>query len=427
VKILIKQGRVVDPDSGIDGVGDLLISEDRIEKVGARINVRADKVFDAAGKIVMPGIVDMHVHLREPGREDKETIATGTAAAAAGGVTSVLAMPNTTPAMDSPASILLAKEAIARGAQVRVYLAGALTRERKGKVLCSYTALRRAGAIAFTDDGSAVADAAAMARVMEQAKKSGGLVICHCEDKELSGHGVVNRGIVATRMGLRGISSESEYSCVARDLKLAKKTGARVHIAHVSCRESVALIAEAKKQKVRVTAETAPHYLTFTDTDVLKFDTNMKMNPPLRSAADRAALREGLRSGTIDCLASDHAPHTESEKDIEFDRAEFGIIGLETELSACIGALVDGGVLTWPQLVEKLCVNPSRILGLRAGTLAPGSPADIAIVDPAQEYVLRKEDIVSKSKNSPFIGRKLRGRVCHTFVAGRLVYALPRA
>ncbi|MFA4988013.1 MAG: dihydroorotase [Candidatus Omnitrophota bacterium] len=420
--ILIKGGRVVDPANKIDAPMDILVDDGKISRVAANIDIQADSVIDASGKIVAPGMVDMHVHLREPGREDKETVATGTHAAAKGGVTSVLAMPNTIPAMDCPEHVGLLKEIIKRTAKINVFICGTITQDRLGKELSGIEELKKSGVCALSDDGDSVDDDKLMFRALEEAGRAGILTICHCEDKALSGKGVINLGFNSTRLGLRGISNESEYKRIARDIDLAGKAGVPVHIAHVSCRQSIEIIAEAKKKGIRVTCETAPHYFSFTDEALLGYDTNMKMNPPLRSPEDLKAVKKGLKDGIIDAIASDHAPHTENEKDIEFERAAFGKIGLESGLAVSVVELIDQSVLTWPEFIQKAALNPSRILGINKGTLSVGADADIMIVDAGKEFVLEKKNIVSKSKNSPFIGRKVKGLVEHTICNGKLVF-----
>ena len=424
MKILIKGGRVVDPANNIDGTMDILVENATISKVAKNISEGADKIIDAAGKIIMPGIVDMHVHLREPGREDKETIASGTKAALRGGVTSVLAMPNTIPAIDSSEHVKLLQGIVEKTAQVNVFIAGAITIDRKGTVLADIARLKAAGAIAITDDGASIDSDKIMLEAFKIAKKEKILVICHSEDKQLSASGVVNLGLTSTRLGLRGISQESEYKRIQRDIELAQNAGAPVHIAHVSCKESVEIIARAKKQAVVVTCETAPHYFALTQEAVLGYDTNMKMNPPLRSKDDAVAIKQGLKDGTIDAIASDHAPHTENEKEIEFDRAEFGVIGLETELAIAVTELVHTGLLAWGQLAQKMSLNPARILGINKGTLSITADADIIIVDPDKEWVIEKEGFVSKSKNSAFVGKKVKGIVEYTICGGRIAHTL---
>lgn len=421
--LLIKSGRVIDPANGLDAVRDILIEDGRIVKVAGQLQTAAGSVIDASGTIVIPGLVDMHVHLRQPGREDKETVASGTAAALKGGVTRLLAMPNTEPAIDAPEAVRLLNQIIAQSATAKVSVCGALTVARAGRQLTDFSGLKAQGAIALSDDGASVDNQDLMQQALEEARRNNLPVICHCEDVVLSHQGVVNLGLVSTRLGLRGVSAESEYRRVERDIALAQKAGATVHIAHVSCRRSVELIAAAKKQGVKVTAETAPHYFTLTEEAVLDYDANMKMNPPLRSHDDRQAIRQGLADGTIDAIASDHAPHTENEKEIEFERAEFGVVGLETELSVAITELVATGVLGWPSLVEKMVHNPSRILGLPQGGLRPGADADIVVLDPDAEWVVSKDTLIAKSKNSCFLGRRLKGVVAYTICAGEVAYA----
>ncbi len=420
--LLIKNGRVIDPANKIDAVMDILIEDNKISKVAKNIQVKAETIIDAENKIVAPGIIDMHVHLREPGREDKETVASGTAAAAKGGVTTVLAMPNTQPAMDCPKSVELLQKIIDKDAKVNVLVCGAITKGRLDQELTDILALKKSGVYALSDDGASVDNDDLMLEALKKAKQARVLVICHCEDKKLSGKGVINSGFNSTRLGLRGISNESEYKRVKRDIELAEKAGTCVHIAHVSCHESVEIIAKAKKKGIKVTCETAPHYFALSEDDIVDYDTNMKINPPLRTKEDIAAIKAGLKDGTIDAIASDHAPHTENEKDIEFDRAEFGKIGLESGLAISIMELIDKKILSWPELIEKLAVNPARILGIDSGVLSIGAAADIIIVDADKKFVLDKKSIVSKSKNSPFIGRTLKGTVEYTIFNGKVVY-----
>jgi dihydroorotase len=422
MKILIKNGKVVDPANNLDEVCDILIDGQKISKVAKGIRNGADETIDASGLIVMPGIVDMHVHLREPGREDKETVATGTTAAACGGVTSVLAMPNTNPAIDSLEAAEKLKRIIDGSAIANVFICAAITKGRQGKELTDIPRLKGAGTVAVSDDGSSVDDDALMLEAFRHAKEAGVVMVCHSEDRSLSANGVVNAGFTSTRLGLRGISKESEYQRIERDIALAQKAGAGVHIAHVSCRESVDIIRDAKKKGIKVTCETAPHYFSLDESAVLDYDPNKKMNPPLRGKADVNAIKEGLSDGTIDAIASDHAPHTENEKEIEFDRAEFGVVGLETELGASIGELIDTGLMDWAGLVKKLSQNPAKILGIDKGTLSAGSDADIVVVDPDKEWLVEKKALHSKSKNSAFLGRKLKGKAVYTVCAGKVVY-----
>ncbi|MBL7092201.1 MAG: dihydroorotase [Candidatus Omnitrophica bacterium] len=422
MRLLIKSGRVVDPANRRDGIYDILLENAKIRKIAKNIRCVGAETIDAKGKLVMPGLVDMHVHLREPGREDKETIATGTLAALKGGITSVLAMPNTTPAIDCAENAQLLRRLIQKSAKANVFIAGAVTKERRGQELTDIAKLKEEGALAITDDGASVDSDGLFLEALKKAKENKLLVICHSEDKSLSNRGVVNLGIISTRTGLRGISSESEYKRAQRDIALAQEAKTAVHIAHVSCKESVEAIGAAKKRGLKVTAETAPHYFALTEDALLGFDTNMKVNPPLRSQEDVRAIKQGLKSGIIDAIASDHAPHTENEKDIEFDRAAFGAIGLETELAVAITELVQTGVLDWAELVKKLAANPAKILGIDKGTLGVGCDADIIVVSPDKEWLVKKEDFLSKSKNSPFIGKTLKGVVEYTICGGKIVY-----
>jgi len=423
-KILIKNGRVVDPANKLDEVLDILIENGKISKVAKNIKNGAGETIDATGKIVMPGIVDMHVHLREPGREDKETIASGTRAALKGGVTSVLAMPNTNPAIDSPENVRLLQGIIKKDVRNNVFISAAITKGRQGRECSDIAALKKAGAIAITDDGNSVDDEKVFLEALKKALREKMLVISHCEDKSLSNNGVVNLGFISTKLGLRGIPKESEYKRVERDIRLAQETGVAIHIAHISCKESVEIIAQAKKEGIKVTCETAPHYFALSEEDVVGYDTNMKINPPLRAREDLAAIKEGLKNGIIDAIASDHAPHTENEKDIEFDRAEFGKIGLESGLAVSVTELIEGKIINWPELVRKMALNPAKILGIDKGSLSVGSAADIVIVDADKEFVLAKEGIISKSKNSPFIGRSFKGLVLYTVCGGEIAYKL---
>ena len=422
MSILIKNGRVIDPANNIDTVLDILIDGNLISQVAKNIITQPDSIIDATNKIVAPGIVDMHVHLRQPGREDKETVATATAAAAKGGVTTVLAMPNTQPPIDCPQNVELLKKIIQKDAKIDVLTCGTITMGRLGQELSDIEALKKSGVYAISDDGSSVDNNELMCEAFKKAKQAGLLTICHSEDKKLSGKGVINLGFNSTRLGLRGISNESEYKRVARDIELAEKAGACVHIAHVSCKESVEIIAAAKRRGVKVTCETAPHYFALTEEDIVDYDTNMKINPPLRTQKDVDAIKAGLKNMVIDVIASDHAPHTENEKDIEFDRAEFGKIGLESGLAVSIIELIDKKILSWLELFDKLAVNPARILGISKGRLSVGAVADIIIVDADKEFILEKKSIVSKSKNSPFIGKKVKGSVEYTIYNGKVVY-----
>jgi dihydroorotase len=419
VKYLIKNGRIIDPASSIDAVSDLLIADGKIEKIGSDLTEKADEIIDAAGKIVAPGLVDMHTHLREPGREDKETILTGTRAALKGGYTSICCMPNTEPAIDGAETARIVKDIIKKDALCNVYIIGAITKARGGKELTDFKGLQKEGAVGLSDDGSSVEDENIFSSALKEAKRHGLVIVEHCEDTKLSSGGVINQGFIATKMGLRGSSRQSEYERIRRDIELAKKSDSKLHIAHVSCKESVEIIRKAKKDGVRVTAETAPHYFTLTEECCVTYDTNTKMNPPLRTKDDVEAIKAGLKDATIDAIATDHAPHTDAEKDVEFDFAPFGIIGLETALSLSVMELVDKNIISWKELIEKMSFVPARILGLDRGTLKKGAAADIVIIDPEGGYIYKKASILSKSKNSPFIDWKLKARAVAVFVGGK--------
>jgi len=423
MKILIKNGRVIDPGNNIDDIRDILVDNTRIARIGKGLTNGPDKTIDAAGKIVLPGFVDMHVHLREPGREDKETVATGTLAALRGGVTTVLAMPNTTPAIDSAETARLIASIIRDTARNRVMICGSITKNRAGRELTDIARLKKEGVIAVSDDGSSVDSPDILLKAMKKAREQKMLVICHCEDKAMSAGGVMNLGANSTRLGLRGISNESEYKRIQRDIMLAQKAKCSVHIAHVSCAESIEIIAKARKKGVKVTCETAPHYFSLTEEAVLDYDTNKKMNPPLRTAKDRDAVRRGLVDGVIDVIASDHAPHTVAEKEIEFDRAEFGVTGLETEIGVAVTYLVHSGLLSWSELVRKMALNPAKILGIDKGTLGANKDADIIIVDPEAGWTVNAADFASKSKNSCFLNERLKGKVVKTLYRGTVAYS----
>jgi len=421
MKYLIKNGRVIDPADKIDEFSDVFIAEGKIERIGKNLNVKPDEVIDAKDRIVAPGLVDMHVHLREPGREDKETMRSGTRAALKGGFTSVACMPNTEPPIDNPKIVKLVRDIIKKDALCNVFIISAITKGREGKVLADFDQVKKTSLAAVSDDGACVEDANLMLKALKECKKSHLLLIDHCEDTKISSGGVINKGFVSTKMGLRGIPKEAEYKMVKRDIELAKKASTNIHIAHVSCKESIDLIRKAKSDGIKVSAETAPHYFSLTEDCCVTYDTNTKMNPPLRTTGDVNAIKEALSDGTIDAIATDHAPHTDSEKGVEFDFAPFGVIGLETALSLAAVELVERGALSWPDAILKMSTNPARILGLDKGGLKTGGQADIVIIDPNKEYVYEEESIESKCKNSPFIGWRLKAKVTHVFVAGELV------
>ena len=418
---LIKNGRVIDPANKVDETLDILISGGKIEKIGKGLSASSAQVIDAKGKIVAPGLIDMHTHLREPGREDEETVRTGARAAIKGGYTTVTAMANTEPAPDNAERVKNLKKIIDADAAAEVLIVGAITKERAGRELADFNAMKREGALAVSDDGSSVEDAGLMQEALKNAAEEGLLLIAHCEDIALSQKGVVNKSFISTKMGLRGISKESEYWRISRDIELAKRASAAIHIAHVSCKESVDIIRKAKRTGIKVTAETCPHYFSLTEDCCVTYDTNMKMNPPLRTKEDLEAIKKGLSDGTVDVISTDHAPHTDSEKDVEFDFAPFGIIGLETALSLAVMELVDTKVISWSDLIRRMSSEPAKILNIPKGSLKEGNAADIVVIDPAAEYLYSKDSVVSKSKNSPFINWKLKARALHVFTSGKLI------
>ena len=427
MSILIKGGRIIDPSRNFDKVGNILIEKGTIKSYPEDIKKlekdSAIKVIDAGGKIVAPGLVDLHVHLREPGYEHKETIRTGCESAAAGGFTSIVCMPNTNPINDN-ASVTeyIMLKARTEGV-VNVYPLGAITKGENGETLAQIGEMYEAGCVGVTDDGMPVMNSKVMRHAMEYVKAFGIPVISHCEDLNLSGNGVMNEGDTSTLLGLSGIPSASEDVMVSRDITLAELTGTHLHICHVSTVGSVRLIRAAKTRGVRVTAEAAPHHFTLTDKAVAEYDTNAKMKPPLRSEIDREAVREGLRDGTIDVIATDHAPHSEDEKMVEFDQAPFGIVGLETALPLSL-KLVEDGVLTLNEMIAKLTHLPSAVINIRKGALNPGDQADIVIFDPERKVKIDRERFRSKSKNTPFNGWDLKGVVLYTIVNGNIVYSV---
>jgi dihydroorotase len=416
---------VVDPISETASPSDVLVRGDRVEAIGP--GLKADgriAEFDVSECLVCPGLMDMHVHLREPGREDKETIETGTKAAVRGGFTAVACMPNTEPALDNHGAIAFVVERAMSCGSCEVMPVGAITIGRQGKTLTEMFDLAAAGAVAVTDDGDPVVDSGVMRRAFEYASMASLPVISHCEDKGLSRSGVMHEGAVSTRIGLAGIPSAAEEVMVARDIRLAALTGARLHVTHVSSASSVAMIRDAKARGVRVTADVTPHHLALTHEAVSDYNTSTKINPPLRTEEDRAALLEGLRDGTIDCVATDHAPHTEIEKDCEFDRAPFGAIGLETAVGVVFTYAVHGGCLTAEQAVSRMSSAPAKALGLEeARVLSAGGRADITVIDPVKSWTVDTGRFESKSRNSPFSGYKLQGAAVLTVVEGRIAFA----
>jgi dihydroorotase len=424
--ILLKGGRVIDPANGRDGAFDLLIDGGRIARVGRGLPVDgADVVEIPSGLVVCPGLIDMHVHLREPGQEHKETVATGAAAAVAGGFTAVACMPNTSPVNDNAGVTAYILRKAAEAGLARVYPIGAVSRGQSGEQLADLAELKQAGCVAVSDDGRPVATALLMRRALEYTTMLGMPVIEHCEEPSLKGDGVAHEGIHASALGLRGIPGEAESIMAERDIALAGLTGGTVHVAHMSARQTLEAVRTGKARGARVTCEVTPHHFVLTDEQLVRpipYDTNTKMNPPLRSAADRDAMLQGLADGSIDAIATDHAPHHFDEKRVEFDRAPFGITGLETAVSLCLDRLVHAGVLGLPRLIELLSVNPARILGVAGGSLAEGAPADITILAPDRPVVVSAAAMRSKSKNTPFDGWSLTGGVAATIVGGKMVH-----
>ncbi len=420
--LLIEGGRVIDPSQGLDRVTNLLVEEGRIEAYDVSPG-HAQQVIDARGKIVSPGLIDMHVHLREPGREEDETIATGTAAALAGGFTSVACIPNTEPPIDTRASVEFIQHQAARADNCHVYVVACVSKNREGKELAEIGQLVAAGAVAFSDDGAPVFDPELMRRAFEYCLMFDRPVLNHAEVLELTRGGVMNEGLVSLVLGLPGMPAAAEDVMTSRDIALAEATGGRLHIMHVSTAGSIALIRRAKERGVRVTTEVCPHHFTLTDESLRTFDSNFKMSPPLRTKADVEACREALRDGTIDVICTDHAPHAAEKKMQELDRAPFGIVGLETCLGLVSTELIQTGLLDWPTALAKLTINPARVLGIDRGTLALGQPADITIIDPEVRWRVEPVRFRSKSKNSPFGGRELIGRADTVIVDGRVKFA----
>jgi len=422
MKQLIKGGRVVDPANGIDGRKDILVEGKIISQVADQLEVSGEVVvIDAENMIVTPGLIDMHVHLREPGQEYKETILSGSRAAAAGGFTAVACMPNTNPVADNKAVVRFILDQAERVGLVKVYPIGSITKGCQGEELAEIGELKEAGVVALSDDGHPVVNSEIMRRALEYARMFNLTVIDHCEDPNLVAEGYMHEGYTATVLGLRGIPSAAEEVMVARDIVLAELTGSPVHIAHISTAGSVRMVREAKKRGVSVTAEATPHHFTLTDEAVIGYDTATKVSPPLRSAEDREAVLEGLKDGTIDVIATDHAPHAREEKEVEYAYAPNGLVGLETAVPLVVSRLINPGVLSWSQAVAKLTVNPAKVLNLSAGTLSVGAPADLTIIDPEKEAVVDPDKFYSMGKNTPFKGWKLKGWPVLTMVNGQIV------
>ena len=415
--LVVKNGRVIDPANNVDEVRDVFVVDGKIATTAAK----DAEVIEAAGKIVTPGLIDMHVHLREPGRSDKETFATGTLCAARGGFTSVVCMPNTTPAADNAGTIAFMKQRAAEAACVNVFPTGAITKELKGEELAPIGSLKKAGVVAITDDGHCVQNNELMRRAVEYAKMFDLPLLDHCQDYNLVADGVMNEGHWSAALGLRGWPSIGEDVIVARNILIAEQVDWHIHCQHISSARSVELIRQARKRGVKISGEACPHHFTLTEECVKRYDTNYKVNPPLRTERDRDALLAGLADGTLEIIGSDHAPHCSYEKEVEFDFAPFGIIGLETELALSL-ELVRKKVLNLRALVEKFTVNPARLLRLKEGTLSIGTDADITIIDPEREWTYDVTQSASKSRNTPFHGWKLRGRALATIVKGKVVW-----
>ena len=420
MELLIKNARIVSPADGLDREnGDILVRDGKIAAIGKDL-VTDGEVIDASGLTAVPGLVDMHVHLRDPGQTQKEDILTGCRAAAAGGVTSLLCMPNTVPTVDNAETVRYIIDK-AKNADAKVYVAASITKGLKSEAPTDLTELREAGAVGLSDDGRPVENTKFLSDAMKLAPKLGMTVVAHCEDLFLADGGKINKGEVSEALGVRGLPAAAEDCGTAREIALAAAENVPIHICHVSTRTSVALVRDAKRRGVKVTAETAPHYFSLTERELLKRDADYRMNPPLRTADDVKAIIEGLRDGTLDCIATDHAPHTPGEK-ADFVSAPNGSVGMETSLAAGLTYLVKPGLLTLSELVEKMSVNPAKILGINAGTLAAGAPADIALVDLNEQWTVDPEGLHGKSKNTPFKGLTLTGRVKMTLLDGKIVY-----
>jgi dihydroorotase len=419
--LLIRNGRVIDPSQSLDRVTSLLIENGRIAAYDAQPAGR-EQVIDASGKIVAPGLIDMHVHLREPGREEDETIETGTAAALAGGFTSIACCPNTDPPIDTQGTVEFVRQMAARADNCNVYVIACVSKNREGKELAELGQLFAAGAVGVSDDGMPVYDAELMRRAFEYCLMFDKPVMNHAETLELTRQGVMHEGLVSLILGLPGIPPAAEDVMVARDIALAEATGGRLHVMHVSTSGSVHAIRRAKQRGVRVTAEVTPHHLTLTDECLRSFDSNYKMNPPLRGQSHVNECIEGLKDGTIDCIASDHAPHSKEKKMQELDRAPFGIVGLETSLGLVITRLVEPGLLDWPAALAKMSTNPARILGIPKGTLAIGADADVVVIDPHVRWTVHPDEFRSQSSNTPFSGWELHGRAVTVIVGGRIKF-----
>lgn len=423
MKILIKNGHVIDPDTKLDQVADVLLEDDKIQEVKENIKDKADRVIDARGCYVMPGLIDMHVHLRDPGLTHKEDVFTGSKAAARGGVTTLVAMPNTKPVIDNPERLSYVKNKAMQCNLVNVLQAGAITQGMKGEELSDIEGMVQAGAPAISEDGKSVMNAQIYKEAMQIAARMNIPVLAHCEDIHMVNGGCMNEDTNSEKFGLPGIGNAVEDTIVARDILIAKDTGCHLHLCHCSTKDSEVMLRLAKEEGISVTGEVCPHHFTLTSDDIVEGDTNYKMNPPLRTKEDRQALLEGLKNDVFDVISTDHAPHTMVEKGVSMKSAPFGIVGLETSVSLTITELVDKGWITPMQMAEKMSYNPAQILHLtNKGSLKPGKDADVVVIDPKESYVIDVKDFVSKGKNTPFQGKKVNGKVKVTICGGRVVY-----
>ncbi len=423
MQLILRQGRIIDPSQKMDRIADLAVENGQVVELARRIRKKGKKEIDARGLIVAPGFIDMHVHLREPGREDAETIESGAAAAMKGGFTGVACMPNTQPVNDCEAVTAFILERAREVSRIAVYPIGAITKGSLGEVLAEIGEMHRAGIVGISDDGRPVQNNQIMRRAMEYSSNFGLPVIDHCQDLDLAADGCMNEGYYSTLLGLRGMNPAAEEIHVARDVILARQTTAHVHIAHLSTKESLEIVKRAKRERLRVTCEVAPHHLLLTDAETVNYDTNLKMSPPLRSHADVNALIRGLNSGVIDAIATDHAPHNINDKMIEFDQAPFGVVGLETAVGLMLDRLVQSGKITLDRMVRTLSTNPAKILNLDRGTLHRGSKADITVIDPEWQWEVQSRAFASRSRNTPFEGWKLKGGPVMTIVGGRVVWS----
>lgn len=423
MKKLLKGARVIDPSQNTDTTSDVLIVDGHIAAIKDEIEISDAKVIDLSGMIVTPGLIDMHAHFRDPGYEYKEDIESGSMSAAAGGFTAVACMPNTNPPIDNSALVQYVKSKASKAGKIKLLPIGCVSKGQEGKEIAEMGDMAQAGAVAFSDDGKPIADSALMRKAMVYASMFDKVIIDHCEDPFLFEGGQINEGYISTLLGLAGIPAAAEEIMVARNILIAREMGTRVHIAHVSTEGSLRLIRQAKSEGVKVSCEVTPHHLTLTEKAVMGYDTNAKVNPPLRTQSDIDALLEGLKDGTIDAIATDHAPHHMDEKDMEFDKAAFGMVGLETALGVILTHIVKEGVLSLNAAIEKMTSGPAKVLGLDMGTLKIGAPADITVIDPNRVWTVDKNKFFSKGRNTPFDGWRLTGKAVLTMVDGRIVYS----